>query len=795
MEPLRIYHIGSLLAKQTDRTLVVTNDVDYCTACASLRENVGGEYDAIWVREKYHFIWLRVFAEHVGLSHLRTTQFGEITAKDLLGERWGLLIPEWLTDELILAEDLLNQELPSGRYATVEAAFLASLIGPMGYTFPVDRAGVLAEKASASEMLAKLGKSKATAGAWNNILSIWAGSKTPSWVAPFCERLRADPRRLWRDLTVWRLLHGYPNAQQEFALEPAAIGFVRTVPTEALKGMSLNPDGQALATDQIELLFKEAARGVVSRERFEQLLAAVSGELKEEFVGLEVLLEKESFRIERRDIEAIAHKFAECAAVGAAAKAKLEIYIRPSQPRRMTSVETDAAAWETWFHAEYLPYRRWQMERGEFDSDVEETVEAFTEWYCREFVNIHSDPTLSNVQTITSWRDSILRDQVSMILLVDNLPWFFWHLLQHALRTAGFYQHESQDRFAPLPSHTSICKPALISGRWETTGSDYRKMLETRSADEWGGRPVHYLTGVDQLRAIKDIKSPTVYLVNYLAGDEALHSDASAAGPTRMEQLNLLYTTLASTIGELARRLDIPDKAFGLYVVTDHGASCILEVEKRSVDAKLSQRLFPNEKHRSATLSKVEAEQVPENLWDLGFRFSSPSDSDGTIHFIPRGHNTVALAKHRPLYCHGGAAPEEVIIPAGIFRLFPSAGTKPNLRFLDLQQDGRARFYVKRIANLEIEIHNPNADDCRLESVTINPPVGDIRDFGRVSIGARAIGRTTVSLYFAAAATAVQALIFDFTFRVAQETIVTQLELPVAVSSATAGGINLSDLS
>ena len=321
-------------------------------------------------------------------------------------------------------------------------------------------------------------------------------------------------------------------------------------------------------------------------------------------------------------------------------------------------------------------------------------------------------------------------------------------------------------------------------------------MLEARSVEEWGGKPVHYLAGVDQLNAMKPVPSPAVLLLNYLTSDETLHSDLAAAGTTHADQLSVHYQNLGKGVGEFARRASEGDRAFGLYVISDHGASHILEPEKQSIDGKLSQRIFANEKHRSATLSAAEAAQVPANLWGLGHRFSNPFLSDGSVHFIPRGHNTVASPNRRPLYCHGGATPEEVIVPCGVFRLFRASWVGPNVRFVDLKwKEGRAAFYVKRITTVSVEIQNPNSDECRLESIAMSPTVGEIRDFGKIVVSAKAVGRTTMSLYFAARATAVPTLCFEFNFRIAQEALVRPVELPVTISSAVSGGTDLTTLS
>ena len=464
MEPLRIKYIGNLPGAAPDDTLLVALDIDYCAACVSLRNDLAASYGNFWVREEHHFAWLKTFIEHTGLNDFRMVAFTRTKPRDLLEQRWGLIIPDWLTDDLILDEELLDHKLPPGTHTSVDAALLAPIFGELGANFPWSQAGALAEKASAPATQNRLKESAITLLAWENTLKKWADSNAPSWASEFCGRLRTDPAKLWRDLTIWRLLHGYPDAEQEFALDPAAVAFVRNVPVEALKRMAMSPQGRTLALDQIQPVFERALTGIVSRPRFETLVSAVSGELKEEFAGLESLLGKAQFNVEHGDVESVSRRFAHADQVGEAALARLNLFVQPPKPGTLDAASSGTAAWKKWFHGEYLPYRWWQTQRVKADAEVEETVAKFSEWYCRDFAHVHIDPALSAVQMLTQWRPLILQDAVSLILLVDNLPWFFWDSFERALAVAGLHKHESKDCFAPLPSHTAVCKPAVISG-------------------------------------------------------------------------------------------------------------------------------------------------------------------------------------------------------------------------------------------------------------------------------------------------------------------------------------------
>jgi hypothetical protein len=789
--PLKLTFVGNLPGDSSGSTLVVTSDSDYCQASAILREGNPDAVKALWVRQEHHFAWLKAQFEHCGFLKDHGVEVSITTPVSLLGERWRLEIPPWLTDELILNEGLLSTDLPEGT-TSVAGGLLSPLMGVVPEKISARVAGGLAEKVSDPQVVQQLGTPLLKA-AWESVLAGWNMTNSPGWVAAFCNRLGENPKKLWSDLTVWRLLRNYPESALDYALDPAAASFVRGLPIEVGTEMSLSPEGRQLALDQIGQVFTSARAVIATRQRFESLLGVVSGELAEEFTALEEMLGRAEFDITTDDIAEVRRNFRHCPEVTDGRLTMLNLLVSPPLPVAMIAECADATAWRQWSLDHYLPYRWWQTQRKATEPQVEQTVADFSKWYCENYAIVHGDPESSSIQVIGRWRNEILQDRVSLILLVDNLPWFFWDLFQRSLAKAGLYRHQSGYSFAPLPSHTSVCKPQLVSGKPDASGTEYLKLMQARSSDEWQGRSVHYLMGVDQLAALPATGDPYVALLNYLAADEALHGDAEATGSTWTEHLELLFGNLAKAVGEFARRVSSGGRDFGLYVVTDHGATLILPEERKAADAQLTKKLFPNEKYRSATLSPSEAEHIPANFWALGHRLESPMSDN--VYFIPRGHNTVASGGQRLTFSHGGATPEEVLVPSGLFRLYSASWAPPKVRFIDLAlTGGKARFFIKRIVKLTFEAQNPNADECRLEGIEISPAVGELRHFDAIQVPARGTAQGSLSLYFADSALSAEQLTLSFNLRIGQDTLSQAIVLPVAITSATSGGIDLRNL-
>lgn len=789
--PIKLNFVGNLPGSSSQSTLVVVSDIDYCQASTILRNGNAEGVGEFWVRKEHHFAWLKAQFEHYGLINIEGVEISRTTPTSLLGERWRLKIPVWLTDDLILSEGLLEKTIPEGS-VTVAGGLLSPILGVLPEKISARVAGVIVQKSSDPQVAQQLGTPLLSA-AWKSFLDDWSASNNPVWVAAFCKRLGDNPKKLWSDLTAWLLLRNYPESALDYALDPSAASFVRGLPSEVGVEMCLNPEGKKLALDQMEQFFINTRNVVATRQRFENLLRAVSGELVEEFSAVEDILVRAEFSITKDDLAQVRRRFRDCPDITDGRLVTLDLFVSPPLPCSMVAGNSDAKGWMRWALEQYLPYRSWQIQRRVAEPQVEQSVANFSEWYCENYAAVHGDAEASSIQIISRWRNQILEDRVSLILLVDNLPWFFWGLFEKALAKAGLRRHESSYSFTPLPSHTSVCKPQLISGKADATGTEYLRLMQTRSANEWQGRSVHYLMGVDQLAALPATGEPYVALLNYLAADEALHSDAEATGSTWAEHLELLFGNLAKAVGEFANRVSGGGRDFGLYVITDHGATLILPEEKKAADAQLTKKLFPNEKYRSATLSSSEAEQIPENFWAMGHRLASPMSNN--VYFIPRGHNTVASCGKRLTFSHGGSTPEEVLVPSGLFRPYSAAWTPPKLRFVNLDLvNGKARFYIKRIVKLTYEVQNANADECLLEGIELSPAIGEIRHFDAIQIPARGTLQGSLSLYFADSALSVEKFTLTFDLRIGQDSLPHGIELPVTITSATTTGIDLRNL-
>jgi hypothetical protein len=439
----------------------------------------------------------------------------------------------------------------------------------------------------------------------------------------------------------------------------------------------------------------------------------------------------------------------------------------------------------------------WQVHNNRYDAELEKTVARFSEWFIEEYAVIHKDPNLSLIHCLGGLSSSGSEDQLSIVLLIDCLPLEFVGLLDDALRNIGYSRHDLHYRFAALPTITEYNKPVLMSGQWQHDSGNYDSILKARAHADWNNREVVYLNNLKALSEIAAPQKPSVVLLNFLDGDELLHSDLESKGTSYDEELHRYFARMAESVNRISKEWTGHREHVSIYVVTDHGACRILEEEKTSFDSKVVSKLFPDEKYRFAAINEKEGGDIPDNLWALGHRFKQPFVSDNRVFFLPYGHNTVKQSGKPKGFLHGGVTPEEVVVPTALYKLVKAAWKKPATRFLNLdrvKETGKAKFYIQRVVTLKVEIQNPNAVELRILRASVASPETDLKSCDVAVIPAGSVNTIQISCYFKKAALGEKNLEIEIAYEISGEQHTLALMLESEFKSAMASGFSLKDL-
>jgi hypothetical protein len=792
-----VSYIGGLTEKPPDDVLLVKSDEDYVRACFELSNSLkSGDIHKVWVRSKNHYAWLRDFAEQIGC---RST-FEEKTARLLLAEKWNVNLPQWLTDADVLENDLLKIDVDSKKQTNFESRFLSHLLGAIFQSndLTIENLADVINVLVRDDARAALNRYPLLQSCLENKCVQWTDRSSETWVRDICKWLPEDSTKVWQWLCFWSVLHHYPKKLLEYVLAPEQVFIVRGIPPEAVSDLPLESAAREQILTQIDDFFKGIQKQVNTSDEFKKVVEWTSGRLFREYFYISSILTSKQFSPTVADIRMVREKFKSCSGVSESQLNSLDYCVKPGRPTLIGPDEEWASTdWIRWTIEEYMPYRNWQVHNGHYDEDLEQTVARFSDWYIREYASVHKDPDLSLTHCLNDLLSSDLKDEFVILLLVDCLPLGFMDLLDEALRNAGFNRHNLNCRFSGLPTITENNKTALLSGEWQDKAGNYEVILKTRSDSDWDGKKVIYLNNLRSFAEMEVPQESTIVVLNFLDGDELLHSDIESKNTTYEDELHRLFMRMVDAVNRLSQEWAGSRKNFSVYVVTDHGACRILEEEKSSFDSAVINKLFSNEKHRFSFVPESQVDEIPENLWALGHRFKQPFTKENTIYFLPRGHNTVRQAGKSKGYMHGGVSPEEVIVPSALYKLVKAAWKMPAARILNLdfvKETRRAKFYIQRVVTLEVELKNPNKTDIRIIRATITSPETDLKNCELIDVPAESENTLQISCYFKNDALGEKNLEIEIAYEIAGEQHTLPLTLKSEFKSAMVSGFSLKDL-
>ena len=228
-----ISFIGALDSEVPDGLILVSDALGYLQACKQMGQGGG----AAWVRDRAMFNWLKQYAALIGWPG----SFKELTSSTELAAKWQVEVPAWLDDDTIESQKLLKlAEIPKDCSTFTDAMLLLAYGESLAVkTLDPDRLGdiVLALADPKDKTFAPL--YPVVDQCIQEKIGQWTAGNAPAWLSQSLEMLEADPLQLWRSLSLWKLLSGYPEKLLEYALPPDTVSFLRSVPASALSGLKI----------------------------------------------------------------------------------------------------------------------------------------------------------------------------------------------------------------------------------------------------------------------------------------------------------------------------------------------------------------------------------------------------------------------------------------------------------------------------------------------------------------------------------------------------------------------------
>lgn len=796
---LEVSYIGDFNQSVPNDVFVVEYDKDYVISCAKIARHDKKTTHALrfWVRKRNHFAWLKDFLEQTCIP----CTFSEKTARIILADQWNVSILDWLDDDTVLEQNLLELDVKTDPPSSFEDRLLVHFLGNVFQAEKLDAANLtdilMATVADDSKEAFK--KYPVLRCCYKSKCEGWNLKTEEAWIKQVCSDLVDNPDGLWQELSIWSILNGYPEKLLEYVLPPQRIFFIKKVPIEAVVDVPLHREALDQAVAQIDIFYQEVKSEVTSSSAFQKLLTSVSGRLKQEFVHLKDIIKSNTFPAGFDDIRSFQEKFKNCAGVTVGQLSALKSFVQPKRPTILNEGQSwTPQEWVLWTVNEYIPFRRWQTHNNQYDDDLEKTVKGFSDLYLKEYTSIQQNQDHSLVNVLKTLDLGSPSKELTVILLLDGLPVTFLDLFDETLGNAGLHRHDLRYLFAPLPTTTQYSKPFLLAGNWESLLDDYEKTLKSRAKTDWNNRRIYYISNLKELSELTGLEQSSIVLLNLLSTDELLHSDVESQNTTYEEELYRLFSRVGDSLQAFLDNWHGSREHVDVYVITDHGACQILENEKGSFDSAIVNKMFPEERYRFSAFEAKKATEIPENIWEFGYRFEQPFLSDGKIYFLPKGHNTVRSYGKKKCFMHGGITPEEVIVPVALYKPIKVKWQKPIARFLNLDVDqatGRAKFFIQRVLRLEIEVRNLSPVNIRILRTSVLFPEAEIKGCVNPDIQGNDQGVVKLDCYFKKSALGQKDIELEITYEIEGQSYTISLPpLSSELKSAMTGGFSLKDL-
>lgn len=393
--------------------------------------------------------------------------------------------------------------------------------------------------------------------------------------------------------------------------------------------------------------------------------------------------------------------------------ARLERRVPPPTPAEPDG-EWEPSRWLSWATDEYLPYFAWAVRNKQPRQEQIRLADRFSDWLVGHYASLIFDPQSLLLLTQHSYVRQIAKEEPDGVLfwvIVDGLTWWQGKLLAGVCEDNNLHIHRLEPMLSTLPSITSVSKRALAMGYLGTSERQQpiAKILQERLPQIYGHVDVFSEPG-DLTAALETNVQPGIYVLLYNALDTHNHEsrtftdDESAKG-----YLRAVVANLSEVVGRVRQR----GLEARILISSDHGSTLLprdaatlkppafiqeLDDEDEwmtSVDPKRADYQRTRAYGLTRELTPEEISRLKEQWYILG---KAEFGLTETL-LIPRGY---ACVKRRPRgWTHGGATPEETVVPFVELRPRPLEVWQPELCF-------EGYLLPNRPSTIAIKITNPN---------------------------------------------------------------------------------------
>lgn len=411
---------------------------------------------------------------------------------------------------------------------------------------------------------------------------------------------------------------------------------------------------------------------------------------------------KSDMRVQKKEvIEAFLKKFK----ITVSEKSDLNRLISPEYPVRPDYKDEDS--WLKWIKEEYFPYKRWLDANKKEDKEIKGYSDLFADWYYDNYNSMRYSSEKFIGKFISRVKNTIeTEDDKTVIIIVDNLNYYFLKELEGYLEEERVDVVEKYDFFSTIPAVTTYAKNALMNNICDKFTGFYPQKAAESLKEYFNGREVIYTSKIVDMANINN-NNKELYFINYLNIDEILHTEDGKSAQSRQTMVNNELKEISKLIKEFLNRFN--DKV-SVFIVTDHGSYYEAE-EKKALGTnflKGRNKEF-TKKERIIEVSDGYLKETKFSFNDIGYVIDKNEFGLDKNFVIAKAENYYKDVKG-DRYFHEGLTPDEVCIE------FIRIKKVQNIQTLNLVLlNEYVRYNV--LQDLTFEIKNYN--EIKLHSVSI----------------------------------------------------------------------------
>lgn len=626
----------------------------------------------------------------------------KVTPKQYLKDKLGVEIPDYITEQDVLESGIIELDLSSFHEDSFEAIILSKFFSQLlnTKTFPLNKIVDIInnhEKTSWDNNL----RNHIAKKVFNHKIEEWIDNESNINRKYLIKKFKNSIQGLSNLLKKYKILRAYPKIGDQLLGDD----FVQ------INNLNLNLDGLEINSSDYPNIIREVEyylndiKQPNNTKEYIDIINSLGGNLSIEFDKIEKIGKRNNKLLTQEVIKNIQTNFR---SIKDKIQKRIDALSQLIEPPFPTEPNTE---WEleemlNWAIEEYFPYYHWVG--GNLKEDHNKLIkysDIFSEWLFDNWENIknNSRKLLSYYIPNNSFTSEDNINEISIVLVVDNLQWQYVNFIISEFKRYGYNCRKSEPYLSLIPSKTEISKKCLLSSELNYSNIDQKRY--TNMVDEgWlpftdSKNKFKYFSGLQSFLN-KETLSKGTYFINYLPIDNNLHKNANELGMSYSENIEMLLFKLIEQVIDKLRKNNIENKT-AIHIISDHGSTKIPTNSKNDLDpSRIEKKQFINIEPRVAQLSDKQFKDLADNLkYDCFFINKDIFGIENNYLCARRYNRFTNLSSDK--YLHGSLSPEEMIVPAMHFSKVTEEIEELSINLVKKQ-------YRYRLETIELEIGNPN---------------------------------------------------------------------------------------